>query len=124
MTSEQKPQFDWLNEDFLKNVLQNHHKCSLKEIQIKSFDVSYAAAKGDNYLGTVMRVKVKFCRGSNELISCYVIKTTDGDVVDGSSELANETNAYPKEMEMYEIILPSLEIMWHHVGEKAHFAPR
>uniref|UniRef100_A0A336MB58 CSON013154 protein n=2 Tax=Culicoides sonorensis TaxID=179676 RepID=A0A336MB58_CULSO len=126
MVSENALHFSWLTTEFLINITKTKHDLTPQDkVTIKSFETSYASAKGDNYLGTVFRLETKVMFHNHDNTDYYIIKTTDGEVVSGSNAMADEFKAYQIEMEMYELILPALEKLWLELGnENVKFGPR
>lgn len=116
-------EFTWLNIDFLSKVVQNHFSWSEKEFCIDSFDVSRASGKGDNYLGTLLRIKVLIAHDEKKLEKYYTVKTSAGDG-NFSEDIASQFGAYPKEKEMYSKILPAFEAIWKEVGIDVTFGPK
>lgn len=117
------PTFDWLNKDFVSKIVQNQFSWKANEFEVFSFDVSHASAKGENYLGTLLRVKAVVIKDMRNFEQYYVIKTAAGDG-NSAEDLANAFGAYPKEMEMYQKILPAFHEIWKEVGYEIEFAPK
>lgn len=128
MSSEECPLFTWLTIEFLQGITKTKHAIAQDNFIVESFTTSFAAAKGDNYLGTVIRVKVNVLFTDNDekkhVTDYYIIKTTDGEVVSGSNAMADEFKAYQIEMETYEVILPAFENLWKEVGKDVQLGPR
>lgn len=120
------PSFPWFTTEFLKKITATKYSVPKDIFKIKSFSTSYAAAKGDNYLGTVFRVKVDvhFIDPDKCVTDYYVIKTNYGEVVSGSNAMSDEFQAYQIEIETYKVILPALEKLFEDVGEEVRFGPR
>lgn len=117
------PTFDWLNKHFLAEIVQNEFQWSSNEFNVDSFDVTPASAKGENYLGTLLRVKVYITKDKESISRYYVIKTAAGDG-NCSEEVANQFGVYPKEMEMYETVLPAFTAIWKEAGFDVAFGPK
>lgn len=126
MSSEVGPSFSWLTAEFLCEITKTKHAIIYDAFIVESFQTSPAAAKGDNYLGTVFRLEVNviFTKKKHQVVDYYIIKTTDGEVVSGSNAMAEEFQAYQIEMETYEIILPEFQKLWKSVGVDVQFGPR
>lgn len=123
--SEDIPKFNWLNEDFFRKITTSKFDWNENEFKIESYETSFASSKGDSYLGTVLRSKVIVLDKNGKVhTNYYIIKTSEGVAVGGSSEVADQFQAYPKEMEVYENVLPALEKVWKDVGVDINFGPK
>uniref|UniRef100_A0A336MPH4 CSON004997 protein n=1 Tax=Culicoides sonorensis TaxID=179676 RepID=A0A336MPH4_CULSO len=118
-------EFDWLNRSFLQKIVKNQFSCNENDFTIESFEVSRASGKGDNYLGTLLRVKVVIfqVKDKKTVEQFYIVKTSAGDG-NMSEEISSQLNAYPKEMEVYGKILPAFEAIWKEHGIEMTFGPK
>lgn len=116
-------EFTWLNKAFLTKVVQNQFLWDVNEFHVESFDVSRASDKGDNYLGTLLRVKTVIVKGGETLEEFYIVKTSAGDG-NMSEAISTLFGAYPKEKEVYGKILPAFEAIWKDVGIDVTFGPK
>lgn len=123
--SEDIPKFHWLNKELFQKITISKFGWKENEFKIESYETSFASVKGDSYLGTVLRSKVIALDKNRKVhTNYYVIKTSEGVTVGGSSEVADQFQAYPKEMEVYENVLPALEKVWKGIGVDKFFGPK
>lgn len=106
---------DWLNKDFFQKALTNKYKSSV--ISISDFSIVSISGNGENYCSNMFKIELKFELGGKNIIENVVIKT------EPSNEMVSMMELFPKEMEMYEKIIPAFEKLYKDVGEIVQFAP-
>lgn len=83
-----------------------------------SFTVECATKPGDNYLSAIYRVTVK-TRAEAEL--SFIVKS----LTESAQGFVTVIQAFPREMLMYDLILPHMEKLWRdYSGETVPFGPR
>lgn len=106
---------DWLNKDFFQKALTNKYKSS--DIKISDFSIVSISGNGENYCSNMFKIELKFELSGKHIIENVVIKT------EPSNEMVTMMEFFPKEMEMYERIIPAFEKLFKEVGEIVQFAP-
>lgn len=108
----------WLNDAFVQKVIKNDLNIEPGQYELKSFVVSNASGKNENYMGQLARAHVVIEReGVSEELS-YIIKFPPED-----EALMGEFNAFPKEIEMYEKIVPGFEAILKEAGLDVKLGP-
>ncbi|KAJ9583833.1 hypothetical protein L9F63_021836 [Diploptera punctata] len=110
----------WINEDFLKTVLEIDMG-NRDDISIIKYDVTTADVKGGGYLSVLHRVTVQYTVNNLHPITLsLIIKSQPTDHF--QIEFSKNVNAFLKEITMYEKILPAMNRL---AGEKLFtFSPK
>ncbi|KAJ9595289.1 hypothetical protein L9F63_027327 [Diploptera punctata] len=96
----------WINEDFLKTVLEIDMG-NRDDISIIKYDVTTADVKGGGYLSVLHRVTVQYTVNNLHPITLsLIIKSQPTDHF--QIEFSKNVNAFLKEITMYEKILPAM----------------
>jgi hypothetical protein len=111
----------WLNYEFLADILSQEKN---RKIYVTDMDVKAAVAKGDNYLGTLYRIRVEFIesKDGNE-VNTYglVIKTSPpGEIL---QKLLHDLKGFEKELQMYKITLPAMSLKMMDMCTNGNFHP-
>lgn len=91
--------------------------------KIFKFSVGPATGKGDNYASLIFRVKLSIEANNSGLVNrSFIVKVNHDSGL--AAEMMKEVNFFPKEIEMYNSILPKFESMYRNVGEKVKLGAR
>lgn len=115
-------QFPWITSTFVQKVVENAepNKC----IVVKSFDVSFAFKKGENFSSHMITLAVQFTNQSDciEEQRNFLIKIAIQ--TEGIAKINEECFNYETEIEIYTKILPAVENCFRSVGIFDRIAPR
>lgn len=105
---------EWLNKEFFEKILnKKHHPLIIKISELKTIPT---AGNGENYCSNMFKVELKYELGSEKIEERIVIKTEP-------NEMVAMMGLFPKEIEMYEKIIPAFESIFKEVGENIEFGP-
>lgn len=119
MSSSEEPKYDWLSDAFLQTIVRNQLQQS--DFVIKSYDITSATEKGENFLGTVFRAKVEIEHAQEQRSLNFIIKAQAGDDMD---EVAQAFQAYKREVEMYTTVLPAMQMILQNAGIDIVLGPK
>lgn len=114
---------EWLNEAFFVKVIENHLGLKEDDFKITSIDTKPATKPGDNYMAVLLRSKVEIEMKSGEkrslsyISKCLLTTVYNKNMVEGYS-------AFPKEKEMYSVLLPEFEKLYLDAGVSVSFGPK
>lgn len=113
---------NWLTTDLLQNTLRDHFKNDA--IVVQQFLTNQALAKGENFSSVLLRIRVKFTSGSNDLseIKLIVKKKLPSD-----SELAGvigDFDCFGIEINTYRNVLPKVHELLRSIGDDTLLAPK
>lgn len=119
-----KSEFPWIDSTFLTKIIQKELSFSVESVQIQSFEITNACGTGENFVSSLLRVRITFSVNQRDpQISSYIIK-----VMDEESRFKNFVSLhelFEREAFMYETILPKLdEISNENSREILDLAPR
>ncbi|XP_059620938.1 uncharacterized protein LOC132264676 [Phlebotomus argentipes] len=108
----------WLNKFFFNDILRKEFE-SFKVIRV---GIAPATGKGENYASVMYRVKLQVENKEKHVVQRnYIVKALPDLGV--SQDMIKQFNVFPKEIEMYDNILPAFEKMYEDVGVKIRFGP-
>ncbi|XP_037947070.1 uncharacterized protein LOC119679004 [Teleopsis dalmanni] len=111
---------EWLNNDFLKKVIENYEKT--KDVEVTNFKLTPGTVKGDHYASVMFRAnvdyKIKGVRKSKSLI----IKTMP-EVEGQKKEMLKDSHIFETEIKVYTEILPKFESVLNSIGDKTKIGP-
>lgn len=114
------PAVSWLNDHFLKQFIEKGLYYQPDEFVLQKFEASYASKKPDNYMGVLVRVKLTIGKiGTEEEKELQLVFKTNPD----EETLAEDFSAFPKEVEMYQTLLPAFEGLLKEAGVEVQLAP-
>lgn len=106
---------NWLNNDFFERALNKKYKT--KNLKITELTKIPISGNGESYCSNMFKIELKFVLNGKALKKNVVVKT------EPENELIEKMQLFPKEKEMYEIILPAFEKIFKDVGENVQFGP-
>lgn len=109
----------WLNKFFFSDILRKDYE----SFKVVNYKIEPAIGKGENYVAVMYRVKMAVENNVNGLETRSLIVKVDQEQ-GPSAELMKEFNVFPKEIEMYNEIIPAFEKMYKAVGEDVQFGPK
>lgn len=111
----------WITFDLIERLVQSSkgdNGCKLR-----TFNVDDAIGKGENFCSNIVRVSAIFCSDSSfEQTRNFIVKSSLED--DEFDSVNNEVAYFPKEISVYDKVLPAVEEMLLSIGEKKRIAPR
>lgn len=112
---------DSFDDDIINQIVENKLNITSGSYKVKLVLVSPATKPNDNYLGLVLRVKIKIeIKETKKIENVDVVAKFSLDTLDSA-----DFNVYIREKLMYENILKSFEETWlERAGEKVKFAPK
>ncbi|XP_063241157.1 uncharacterized protein LOC134541572 [Bacillus rossius redtenbacheri] len=106
---------EWLTENYIANLLCKEQR---RHVPTKILDVSCASEPGDNYLGSVYRIKVECCSLEKDLIVKIMPNERDG------CKFISSFGVFQRELDMYHKVLPKLySVMKDKSGHIEYFSP-
>lgn len=105
---------------YFYDILRKDHK----SFRVVTFNIGPANKKGENYASAMFRVRIKIETSDNGRIQdCdYVVKVNPDKGAGG--DFTEMINVFPKEIQMYDTIIPAFEDLYRKVGEPVQFGPR
>lgn len=109
----------WLNKEYFADVLiKEFNKFSIQDVNITK-----GTGKGDNFVAVLHRAQISFLNDDDEMKnSNLIIKSRP--TIGLSVEITDGFNVFPKEIEMYEKIIPAFEDLLENINEETIFAPK
>lgn len=105
---------EWLKTDFFEKILnKTHNPLNVKNLELK---IVPTAGNGENYCSNMFKAELTYEVGSEKHEEYIVIKTEP-------NEMIAAMGLFPKEIEMYEQIIPAFERIFKEVGEDVRFGP-
>lgn len=116
----------WLNGDYFREHILAKKSSGNGDLKVNSFDIGPANQKGENYASVMFRAKMKVeqsdADGKTPSERSFIVKINPD--TGKSKEMMELFNVFPKEMEMYDKIIPAFEEMYRSVGESIQFGPK
>ncbi|XP_030374217.1 uncharacterized protein LOC115623954 [Scaptodrosophila lebanonensis] len=109
----------WINEDYFRHIVEEEYP---DLVGIKRFTPIAATAPGENYTSVMVRVNVdvELKDGSTQQAS-YILKTMLESAA--SAQFVKAMGLFPKEKQMYEVLIPAFEKFYRAAGEELKLAP-
>ncbi|CAD7091898.1 unnamed protein product [Hermetia illucens] len=110
---------DLITKDLFEDVLEKQFgKCSITDFQVKE-----SSGGGENYMSCMFRVHIEVEKEDGTTGSYdYIVKLMPPN--DPQAELKKSMAAFPKEVEMYEKLVPQFEQAFHEIGVDTEFSPK
>lgn len=106
----------WLNKEFFADIMKN------EGAEIKRLSLEPANQKGENYSSIMLRANLRLLNiDQSEQGRSYIVKL---DPVGKTQDIMNQFNVFPKEIEMYQSLLPYFEALYSNVGVDIKLSPR
>ncbi|XP_017144148.1 uncharacterized protein LOC108156910 [Drosophila miranda] len=111
---------EWVNEAYFKKLLKREFR---EFRRILNLSIIPATPPGETYTSLLMRiiVDIEMKDGFSQQKS-YVLKTMLDDAQ--GNGFVNTLNIFPKEKQMYDLIIPQLEQLYEQSGLTVQFAPK
>lgn len=112
---------DWLNEELFREIQSQQE--GDEDSKVIKLDIESANKKGENYSSVMLRAHVQF-EDRNQSITKrrFIVKM---DPVGITQDIMDKFNVFPKEIEVYNSILPRFEALFRNSGEEeVQFSPR
>lgn len=113
----------WITFDLVENLIKRSHGDNC--LKLKTFAVNDAVGKADNFCSNIVRVSATFGHDSSisiERTQNFIVKSSlGGNEIDS---ISTEVGYFPKEINIYDEILPEVERLLLSLGDKTKFAPR
>lgn len=106
---------NWLSKDFFEKALNKKYKTT--EVKICDLTKIPISGNGESYCSNMFKIELKFELNGKAFAKNVVVKT------EPENELIEKMELFPKEKEMYEIILPGFEKLFKEAGEDIQFGP-
>lgn len=106
---------EWLNKDFFEKIFNKKH--SPLNVNVSDLKVVTTSGKGENYCSTMFKVELKYEVGSEQHQESIVLKTEPNGMI-------AMLGLFPKEIEMYDKIIPAFEKIFKEAGEDVQFGPK
>lgn len=113
----------WITFQLVENLIRRSREDS--EIKLKKFTVQEATGKAENFCSNIVRVSATYALDSKshlEQTQNFIVKSSI-EVGDFNS-LNVEVAYFPKEIAIYDEILPAMEKLLLSIGDKTQIAPR
>ncbi|XP_055688311.1 uncharacterized protein LOC129792918 [Lutzomyia longipalpis] len=108
----------WLNKFFFQDMLRNE----FDTFRVIRVSIAPATGKGENYASVMYRVKLQIENKEKNIVQKnFIVKTIPDLGI--HQEMLKQFNVFPKEIEMYSVIIPAFEKMYADVGVKINFGP-
>lgn len=109
----------WLDKFYFYDILRKYDNT----FRVVTFQIAPANKKGENYASVMYRVKIKVeTSGGGLKDRDFVLKINPSTGM--SAEMMEAFNVFPKEIEMYNTMIPTFEALYRAVGETVQFGPR
>ena len=109
----------WMDRFFFSDILRKEYDL----FKVITYTVEPANKKGENYASMLYRVKMNVENSATGLeTKSFIAKVAHNTGM--SKEMSKIFNLFPKETEMYDVIIPNFEKMYKDVGEDVTFGPR
>ncbi|XP_037947068.1 uncharacterized protein LOC119679002 [Teleopsis dalmanni] len=112
---------EWLNNDFLKKVIENYEKT--KNVEVFNFKLTPGTAKGDHYGSVMFRANVDYTVQGSQKAKSLIIKTTP-ELEGHKMEFLRETHVFETEIKIYTEILPKFESILRSIGDNTNIGPK
>ncbi|GAB0088769.1 hypothetical protein DMENIID0001_032330 [Sergentomyia squamirostris] len=108
----------WLNKFFFNDILRKE----LEYFKIIRVGIAPATGKGENYASIMYRVKLQIENKEKHVLQkTFIVKALPDLGV--HQDMIKQFNVFPKEIEMYDTLIPAFEKMYEDVGVKIRFGP-
>lgn len=107
----------WLNEEYFRNILSEGGE----DVEIVKLTLEPANKTGENYSSLMLRASLEIKSERNSFNRNYIIKLDPEGV---TQEIMTQFSVFPKEIEMYNTILPAFRRLFVEIGEDVKFSPR
>lgn len=118
-----KASSSWITFDIIENLMRRSKGDT--ELKLKTFTVHDAIGKAENFCSNIVRVSATFCydsKSSVEQTQNFIVKSS---IEVGVFDSLNDEVAYfPKEIVVYDKILPEVQKLLLSIGDKTRIAPR
>lgn len=110
----------WVDKFYFSDLLRKDYS----QFKIVRFNVEPLNAKGENYASLMYRVKLTFENSETGLAHRnFVVKTNL--LMDGvDAKLMEAFNVFPKEIQMYNEVIPEFEALYKNIGESVQIGPK
>jgi Ecdysteroid kinase-like family len=101
---------EWLNTQFFEEILSKHHNLTPADYTVKQLETKLATAKGDNYASVMYRCGLEVVLQADQTIRSFsfIVKCLP-PTTGMSDEFMKAFNLFPKEVKMYQDVVPSFE---------------
>ncbi|XP_037947059.1 uncharacterized protein LOC119678995 [Teleopsis dalmanni] len=110
---------EWLNNEFLRNVLQN---CENVDVEIINFKLTPGTMKGDHYASVMFRANVDYKSHDLHKTKSLIIKTMP-ELEGLKKDMLTETHIFETEIAVYTKILPRFESILRSIGDNTKIGP-
>lgn len=109
----------WLTKALFYDIVRKDYTTC----KIIGFSVNSSSGKGENYASVLYRVSVRVENDTNGIAQRgFMVKVNYATGF--GVEMARILNVFPKEIQMYQAILPAFEKYYAEVGEKLKIGPK
>lgn len=111
----------WLTFDLVENLIRKSE--ANNELKLKTFIVHDAIGKAENFCSNILRISATFCSESSlAQTRDYIVKSSLE--IDHFDLLNDEVSYFPKEIVIYDQILPEVQRLLLSIGDTTQIAPR
>lgn len=105
MPSEQAETAPWMNNDYFKAILSKYE--GHDNFQLREFIVSSGTNKGENFAGSIFRVKLNYLLKGEPTETTFILKARSAS--SAVSEMLDEMGTFEGETHLYANVLPECE---------------
>lgn len=106
---------EWLKANLFQEVFGS-------EVPLQIHAVKFACKKGENFASIMYRVFVGVENEHPDKCRSLIVKSLP--LPSFSEEFIKQFNVFPKEIEMFQNIIPHFETMYNEIGHEIIFAPK
>lgn len=107
----------WVDKFYFSDILRKDYS----QFKVVRFNVAPLNGKGENYASLMFRVKITVENTETGLAHRnFVVKAS----LPNSLDLGSAFDVFPKEIQMYNEVLPQFVAMYRAVGETVRFGPK
>lgn len=113
----------WITFDLVEELIRRSNGDN--RLKLKTFTIHDGIGKAENFCSSIVRVSASFCnvlRTSIEQEQNFIVKSSLE--VGEFRAVNNEVEYFPKEIIVYEKILPEIKKLLLSIGDKGRIAPR
>lgn len=107
----------WLTKEFFSDIIKSEYP----DGKIGKLTLQPANSKGENFSSTMLRAEMTISFEDQDIRRNFIVKI---DPIGMTQEIMDQFNVFPKEIEMYERILPELQKICERVDENIKLSPR
>lgn len=113
----------WITFDIIENLIRRSKEDN--GLKLKTFTVHEAIGKAENFCSNIVRVSATFrCDSQPSLDQTQNFIVKSAIEIDDFGTLNDEVNYFPKEIVVYEQILPEVQKLLLSIGDRSQIAPR